>query len=140
MFIGTKQIKSYKQFTLNEIALIEITYNDNTKEILSKLMFDKVKSDKSYDDTTLRDKRIFPVVEELLKVLHNWGVKLNELALISALLNTSLEENKREALNELWSKWTIKPQSPDDIDLVTIDRVLRNRKISLTDIIKKSEK
>ena len=77
MFIGPKQIKETKDGgkTLNGIEVIEIFYEDNTKEILSKLMYDKIVSEESCDLTQLRDKRLEPLVKETLTVLRNWGIK-----------------------------------------------------------------
>lgn len=136
MFIGKNEIKSYKEIK-GEILLVEVTYKDDSVEWLSKLMFDEIKSEELCDETELRDRRVVPVVAEMLKVLRNWGLKMNELPHMSALLTTSLQESQNEALNELWSKWMPRPRSPDEVDLVTLDRVLKSRKLILKDVIGK---
>ena len=137
-FIGLKPIKKLlpSENTSGGIEIVAVEFEDGTIEHFSKLMYDATVSDEVCDLTALREKRIRPVVEKLLTVLRDWGIKLNELPYMSAVLNESLAENEREALNELWSQYMPKPLSPDEVSLVTIDRVLKLRKIKLEDVIK----
>src|SRR3990167_6329154 len=130
MFIGPKQIKETKDGgkTLNGIEVIEIFYEDNTKEILSKLMYDKIVSEESCDLTQLRDKRLEPLVKETLTVLRNWGIRLSELTQFYALLNLSMGNNEKEALLELWHDVIPTLQDPDDVDLINIDLILKRKK------------
>lgn len=125
MYIGTKKIKETKEVKLDELDLVEISFEDGTKETLSKLMYDATVSETQCDATKLREKRITPVVEGLLKVLRDWGIKTNELSYMSAVLNTSLMENEKAALKELWLPWAPTINTMDDVDLITIDRVLK---------------
>src|SRR3990167_714724 len=129
MFIGPKQIKETKDGgkTLNGIEVIEIFYEDNTKEIFSKLMYDKIVSKESCDLTQLRDKRLDPLVKETLTVLRNWGIKLSELTSFYALLNLSMGNSEKEALLELWQEIVPTLQDPDDIDLIAVDLILKRR-------------
>ena len=139
MFIGKKSIKEKIELdekTPGEVSLVQVIFEDGTSERISRLMYDKIVSETQCDDSDLRDKRIFPIVEELLKLLRDWGIKVNELSYMSAVLNRSLDANLKEATNELWSQWMSKPASPDDVDLVTVDRVLRNQKKTLEDVLK----
>jgi hypothetical protein len=124
MFIGQKKIKQ----AVNKDNLTEIEYEDNSKEVISKLMYDATVSEKSCDLTQLREKRVKPIVEEVLCVLRNWGIKLSEIPYFSTLLTTSLHYNEDEALKELYSKWLPNIKSLDDIDLVTLDRILKSKK------------
>lgn len=124
MYIGQKQIEN-TQRTNN---LVSVEYQDGTKEILSELMFDKIVSEEPCDLTALREKRIQPVVVEILKVMRNWGVKLGELEYLSILLQTSIEENQKAALKELWRPLLPNLQTTDDVDLITVDTVLKSIK------------
>lgn len=128
-FIGQKQIKKIKEGerTQNGIEVVEIFYEDNTSEFLSKLMYDKIVSEEACDLTQLRDKRLEPLVKETLVVLRNWGIKLSELTAFYALLNLSMQNNEKEALLELWRDVIPTLQDPDDIDLINVDLVLRRK-------------
>ena len=121
-FIGLKKIKQVS----GEIEIM-VEYEDGSKEIFSKLMYDKIVSDISCDATTLREKRILPIVQAVLGVLRDWGIKLNELPYMSAVLNQSLKQNEDEALKELWLTWIPTLNTIEDIDLVAIDSVLKSK-------------
>ena len=129
MFIGLKKIKEHKDGgkTSNGVEVVEIFYEDNTSEFLSKLMYDKIVSEESCDLTQLRDKRLEPLVKETLSVLRSWGIKLSELTAFYALLNLSMQNNEKEALLELWRETIPTLQDPDDIDLINMDLVLRRK-------------
>lgn len=130
-FIGPKKIQSWRDLeetTPNGIAIREVNYEDGSKEWLSVKMFEACVSPEACDLSKLREKRVAPVIKELLVMLRDWGIKLGELPYLSALLNQSLDFNSKEALCELWSSYMPKPMSLDDVDLVTVDRVLRSRK------------
>lgn len=141
-FIGGKKIEQTRELaekTPGGFAIIEVKYEDKTTEWLSVLMFAKVVSEQACDASALRDKRIPPVVQELIATLRDWGIKLGELPYMSTLLNQSLDFNQKEALLELWSKWMPKPLSPDEVDLVTVDRVLRSKLLTMKDVIGKKD-
>ena len=128
-YIGNKKIKESK--VLDEKTpigsdIIEVEYVDKTKEILSKMMFDEIVSEKSCDLTDLRDKRVRPIVASVLLIFREWGIKVSETAYFSSLLNQSLDTNKDEAQKELWKKWKPTLQSLEDLDYITVDRVLKS--------------
>ena len=134
-YIGEKKVLTIMDSglkTSGDIPIMEIEYEDGTKELLSSFMADKIISETACDLTVLREKRIQPVVEEVLKLLRDWGIKLNELPYMSLLLNQSLDFNQKEALLKVWSAWGAKLQSPEDVDLITIDKVLRSQTIDET--------
>ena len=129
MWIVTKEINTTAQTdekTPTGSPIFKVTYQDDTVEHFSKAMYDKVLSESSATLEELRDKRCQPVVAMLLSVLNEWGVKLGELGYLSALLNRSLEYNRDQALIKLWSKWMPKPLAPDEVDMLTVDRVLKS--------------
>lgn len=138
MFIGEKTIKETKntgEKTAGGIDIIEVEFEDGTKEIFSNLLHEKIISEESCDATKLRDKRIYPVVEAILALLRDWGIKLSELPYLSAVLNQSLQENEKEALKTLWKEWIPTINSIDDVDLITVDRILKTKKKTLEDIL-----
>mgnify|MGYP001581378689 CR=1 FL=1 len=131
-YIGEKKVASVTDTgtrTPSGSLIKLVTYEDGTKELFSSLMLDKIISETSCDLTALREKRLIPVVETLLKVLLDWGIKLSELSYMSLLLSQSLDFNQKEALLKLWNAWGPKLQSPDDVDLITMDKVLKAQTI-----------
>lgn len=130
MYIGQKKIKETKvaEKTSNGIEVVEVQYEDETKERFSKLMFDTIASETSCDATQLRDKRIQPIVKAVLEILRDWGIKLSELQYMSLLLDTSIKENEKEAMRELWSERLPDLLDTEDIDMITIDAVLKSKK------------
>ncbi len=138
-YIGKKKIKEVKtteEKTPGGLEIIAVTYEDLTTEYLSKIMYDKVVTDEQIDDSKLRDLRVTPVVESLLVILREWGIMVGELSYISALLNKSLQYNSDQALIYLLSKYMPKPNSLDDVDYLTIDRILKEVKPTIQDVIK----
>ena len=134
-YIGEKKVSTITASGLKIDSghlIMIVDYEDGTKETFSSLMMDKIISETACDLTALREKRMQFVVEEILKVLYDWGVKLNELTYMSLLLNQSLDFNHKEAILKLWSAWGPKLQSPEDVDLITIDRVLKAQTIDDT--------
>lgn len=142
MFIGKKKVKETRETeekTPGNSPILEVAYEDGTVERFSKIMYDQIISEESCDESVLRDKRIHPVVGTVLAILREYGVKVGETPYLSALLNQSLNSNVEEATKELWSNFMPLPLSLDDVDLVTIDRVLKSKKKTLNDVIGKKE-
>jgi len=139
-FIGAKKIKLIKETeekTTGGYPITKIIFEDNNVQYVSDVMFKRVVSDKPCDESELRDKRVGPVVEIVLAVFRDWGIKVGELPYFSALLNKSLEYNSNSALIGLVSGYMPKPNSLDDVDYCTIDRILRNQQITVNNVIKK---
>lgn len=131
LFIGEKKIKEVietKEKTPTNIPLLLVEFEDGTKEHYSKIMYEAVKSIEKCDLTQLRDKRVTPVVQVVLSAMRDWGLKIGELPYFASLLNLSLNKNSDEALLKLVSKYGPKPRDLDDIDYVTIDRILKDGK------------
>lgn len=123
-FIGQKKIKDTKI----ESNLVRVEYEDGLKEVFSKLMYDAIVSEEACDLTKLRDKRVQPIVKAVLGVLKDWGIKLGEIQYMSTLLNQSLQFSEDEATRELWSKYLPNIKSMDDVDMLSLDKVLRTKK------------
>ena len=128
-YIGTRKVKSHKktkETTPGGTPIVKVEYEDGLVEHLSTLMFDKVISNEPCDETNLRKKRVLPVMEQVLMLLREWGMKASEMGYFSQLLNDQLEFNKEAAYIKLVSEYMPKPLSLDDVDLITLDRILRN--------------
>ena len=141
-YLGEKLIKEVTGAgeTPSGVSILSVEYADGTKEKVSSLLLDKIVSEASCDVSALRDKRLNPIVEKVLELLRDWGLKLNELSPLSILLNQSIDYNHQQALNHLWGKYMQKPLSPESVDMLTIDTVLKEiepEKLTFNDIINK---
>lgn len=121
MYIGPKHVENIQE----KDGVVIVSYEDKTVETLSKRMYDATVSDEACDLTALRDKRMEPVAREVLGLLRDWGIKVGEIRYLSVLLDTSLSENEKAANVKLWQAWLPGLQNPDDIDLISIDAVLK---------------
>ena len=140
-YIGEKQIK---KSTPDGVGIMSVEYMDGSKELVSSLMLDKVVSNEPCDVTELRDKRLEPIVVGVLSVLRNWGLKMNELPQFSVLLSQSLDFNEKQALVEILNQYTgSKMLSPDELDMLTIDKVLKEIEpednITMADVLNKPD-
>ena len=137
-FIGEKKIASVIQTedkTSGGFHLMKVSYEDESIEYISSLMFEKVVAEKRCDETELRDKRVLPIVEEIQKLVRDWGLKVGELPYMGQKVNQSLNFNYDEALYSLLSDWMPRPKSLDDVDYNTVDRILKRK----NDILKPPE-
>jgi len=124
-YIGQKKVKQVGK--TENVEIIKVTYEDGSVEHFSHLMLSKIVTLEPIDLSALRDKRVEPMVEVVLQILRDWGIKLSELPYFAAKLNQSLDYNYKQALTMLWGDWMPKPQDPEDVDLITVDRVLRSK-------------
>ena len=130
-FIGSKRIKEIRTVsdkTPSGVEVNEVEFENGEVEWFSSLMLKQIITDQKIDDTQLREKRVVPVVQMILAVLRDWGIKTGETPYFSALLNQSLNANIEEATKELWSKYMPKPKDLDEVNLIVIDRVLKTIK------------
>lgn len=134
-----KEVKTLEEKTPGGSEIVEVEYEDGTKEALTKMMYEEVVSETACDLTDLRDKRVRPIVASVLLAFREWGLKIGETAYMSALLNQSLEANKAEAEKELWLKWIPTLTSLDDVNLLAIDRVLKAKPLIPSPYSKENE-
>ena len=128
-YIGNRKVKSVKETqnkTAGGINILEVHFEDRIEKF-SKLMFDNIVSEKPCNLTELRDKRVDPVVQIVLAVLREWGIKVGELDNIMLKVNQSLNYNNNQALLKLLGQWMPDPKSLDDVDLLTLDDILRDK-------------
>jgi len=137
-FIGPKKVKSIKETgekTPGGLDILEVQFEDFSTEHFSKPMFDNVASETVCDESQLREKRVKPVVEMVLAVVRDYGIKVGELQYMSALLNQSLQYNSDQALLELVSQWMPKPKSLDELNYLVVDRILKSSKKTVKDVL-----
>ena|SRR3990167_1630095 len=134
-YIGEKKVSNIVETgekTSGGIPIVVVYYEDGNKESFSSLMLDVIVSEESCDLTALREKRLHAVVEKILDVLRDWGVRVNELGYMGTLINQSLAYNQGEALKKLWKAWGAELLDPDDVTMITIDNVLRAQTLDET--------
>ena len=145
-YIGEKQVSNIVgtgKNTPSGVPIMSVEYADGKKEIISSLMVKYVLADIPCNLSELRDKRVSPIVEKILETFRDWGLKLNELSYVSLLLNQSIDYNHHQAMRELWSKYMEKPLSTEDVDMLTLDKVLKQiseDNITISDVLKGNEK
>lgn len=130
MFIGEqeiKEIKVLKEKTDTGIEILMVEFTDGTVSHYSRLMYDKIISKEKCDLTVLREKRLTPVLQIVLTTLRDYGITPGELPYFSIKLNQSLNFNSDQALLKLVSNYGPKIKSLDDLDYITIDRILREK-------------
>lgn len=129
-YIGEKLIANVtetKEVTPSGVGILMVEYADETKEYISSLMIDYVLSESPCDLSELRDKRLRPIVEKILELFRDWGLKLSELSQVSLLLNQSIDYNHKQAMIQLWSKYA-NVNHPEEVDMLTLDKVLKEVK------------
>jgi len=79
-----------------------LVLENGEKEEISNKMLPSVITDEKVDLTTLRDLRVKPMVEDILRVLLDWNVKTSEIEYAMTTTITSLNVNLKEADEYLW--------------------------------------
>ncbi len=119
-FIGHNKIKDIKlseKKTFNGLDVYEITYADDVKqEYPAKVLVD-IATKKAGDPTELRDLRVLPVVEEILKILTEADLKAEDISYCFTKTQNSISESADKAFKKLWGKEKYE-QTPMDIHRV----------------------
>ncbi len=118
-FIGPKETIGVSK--IEDTELVKVLYKDGTSEEMTKLMYDNIVKEESTDLTTERANRVYPIVEEILKVLLKWGVKINEIDYLTTMVITSINQNIGKAEEILWGK------EQRQINLIDADKVLKKK-------------
>lgn len=130
-YIGPKEVKSVdpiEEKYNGTIELVNVTYADGTQQALTKKMVDSCTTDESTDLTSLRDKRVQPVVAGILELMLEWGVALSEVNFITNSIALSVNASMNAATQKFWGK------AEQDLDLIEVDKVLK-QKLTVQDII-----
>lgn len=81
-----------------------VIFTDDSQIVLANKMIAAAVTDEPKDLTTLRNLRCFPVVADILKVLHSWNVLVDEIDFIDSRVIISINESLKRANNVLWGK------------------------------------
>lgn len=118
-FYGPKEIKDIIQDGENKSALV---FTDDTQITLPNKMIAVAVTEEKSDLTKLRDARCFPVVAEILSVLHSWDVKIDEIDFIDSRVIISVNESMKRAESVLWGK-TDDEKTMEDVNGVLIRKM-----------------
>ena len=117
---GPNKIVNSKEIGKN----IELEYQSGEKEIVSKKLYTAGVTEKVSDLTSLRERRMKPVLESILSVLLDYDIKpfepMNEIDFILSGIKTSYEANFRKADEKKWGL------SPDKLKFSDIDKALKD--------------
>ena len=132
-WLGDKQVKFIEEAEPSKsgVELVTVVFNDGEREQYSKLMLEQegVVTPQIQDLTEFRNKRVFPVVKEILKTLLNFNLKMDEIDYTMALAVTSLNENLKKAECSFWGIDRLGKET-----LVQIDDVLLGEQQNLKEV------
>lgn len=100
MYIGDKKIKSH----VEDNGWETVTFEDDSTLRLPKRMYDNSLSTTPEDATTHRDRRVMPVVSELVGLFMMWDIKISEVDYLFGLTSNFLNEKLEHAGAKLWKK------------------------------------
>jgi hypothetical protein len=119
-YYGEREVESIGD--PNENGLCLVTFTDKSTEELSKLIIAEAITDKQCDLTELRNKRCFPVVAEILKVLRDANVRISEIDFITQRVIMSIDESREVGNTKLWGV------KADQQTMMNLERVLLSKK------------
>lgn len=104
-------------------AHYHVKYKDGDTEIMTKALYKVGVTNEPSDLTTLRDKRMEPVIKDMMQVMLDYDIKpfepMNELDYILSGIKTSYNSNFQKADER---KWGI---SADKLKFSDIDKCLK---------------
>ena len=102
----------------------KVEYESGEKEVITKELYSAGITEKKSDLTTLREKRMKPVVADILKIMLDYDIKpfepMNEVDYLLSAIKLSYEMNFKKADEK---KWGI---PPDKLKFSDIDKALKN--------------
>jgi hypothetical protein len=106
-FIGPKEIRhsellETKTFLGNK--MLRVTFKDSTVEDIPENIFDKIKTQKATDRTTLRTAFVNVIVPQLIAVLLESGIKLDDIEYTLSNVSASMTQSLEGASSILWGK------------------------------------
>jgi hypothetical protein len=117
-FYGQKEIKDIIADGDKKSVVI---FTDDSQIVLPNKMIGVAVTDEATDLTKLRDLRCFPIVAEILEVLHSWDVKIDEVDFVDARVIISINESMKRAEKVLWGK------GDDEKTMSDVNEVLLNK-------------
>lgn len=101
MYICDKLVKSHSTGTDGWETVV---FEDDTTVRLPKKMYEISLSLDKEDATSHRDRRVMPVVSELVALFMMWDIKISEVDYLFGLTSNFLNEKLEHAGQKLWKK------------------------------------
>lgn len=122
IYIGPNKVVSNESLDTklpSGVDLFKLTYGNGTTEILTRLMFEALASDKPTDLTQLRDNRIYAITPKVLALFLDWGVNISEINYLLDTVTLSVNNAQSAADNKVWGKDRMK------LSFLDLDQTLR---------------
>lgn len=133
-YLGDKQIKFIEDAEPSKsgIELVTVVFNDGSRQQYSKLMLEQegVVTPQIQDLSEFRDRRVFPVVKDILKLLRDYNLKVEEVDYLFGKATASININLSKAEASFWGVERLGQQT-----LVQVDDVLLSEKPTLKDVL-----
>lgn len=133
-WLGDKQIKFVEEAEPSKsgVELVTVVFNDGSREQYSKLLLEQegVVTPQIQDLTEFRDRRVFPVVKDVLKLLRDYNVRVEEVDYLLQKVALSLNMNLQTAELSFWGVDRVGKQT-----FVQLDDVLLGLKQTLKDVL-----
>jgi len=127
-FIGSNQIEKVELIedkTFLEKPKVMVFYKNEYQEVYPEKVLESIVTDDKSDATELREKRVAPVVKELLVVLAEAELTMEDAAYaVMSKVKFSLDDSIARAAKLLWGK------EVHEITLMDIDDVLKGRLVA----------
>lgn len=106
-FIADKKIKqvvSLDEKTYLGNDRVEVEFDDDTKTIYPKEVFEQIVSDESYDLTTLREKIVNPLIIKIISLLADYEITQEDTNYLLSRIPNILQGNLDKAIEKLFGK------------------------------------
>lgn len=106
-FIADKKIKqvvSLDEKTYLGNDRIEVEFDDDTKTIYPKEVFEQIVSDEPYDLTTLREKIVNPLIIKIISLLADYEITQEDTNYLLSRIPNILQGNLDKAIEKLFGK------------------------------------
>lgn len=104
LYYGDQEIVSVS--AVKENGLFDVTLKNGTVKELSTRIISETVGEKPIDATTLREKRCFPVVADVLKLLLEVNAEVGDIDFITQRVIMSINESLKKSNEMLWGKPT----------------------------------
>ena len=121
-YIGLKKVKEVKLLDRKTYLggnVVEVIYDDDTKEEFTQEMAEKIATEKTTDLTTLRDNFVKSVVEKMIVVLLEAEIQIVDIEFALAQVSNSLNMHLEKASEILWGKDLMKRNLADIQKILT---------------------
>lgn len=125
-FLGDKQIKFVEEAEASKggVELVTVVFNDGSRVQYAKLMLEAegVVTPQIQDLTEFREKRVLPVIRDVLKTLRDYNVKIEEVDYLMQKVVTSINMNLQTAEANFWGVERLGQQTMVQVDDVLLGK------------------